>query len=188
MYAADAAGNSATLPAKDVADTVLKTLHDTTLAVVEEHRGFGIDATPDRLCAVLAAATARVATRVTGDQHRVQSGRWARFMGLAGNTIDFLARSGKGQDFHAWVVAAHPGRRLSVVDVQGMFWEAGTPYLIWNWDHELFRRGIAWQAQTATTNRVIAVAEAHTPIVDAIYAGAMEVLVDKGLVSLATAV
>jgi hypothetical protein len=158
MYADDAAHNSGELPRYAVTGPVMDAFAAAVWSAIDETDGFGVGATPGSLCAALADTGARVASLVTGDRYRVQSGWWARVAGIEGSKLSWLERTGSGQDFHAWTVCAQPGRRLVMFDPQSLFWE-DDGRLVWNWAHNL--QLIGWRAHTATTARVIALADEH---------------------------
>ena len=183
MFAQDAQRNSGALPDPSYTEAVLTVLHSSTNNLLDKHQGFGINATPNTLCAVLAAAAARLATDITGDVYRVQSGRWCRVLGMNGTTVDFIERTGSSQNFHAWVVAAQPGKRLVMLDPQALWWDSDFRRIVWDWAEDVFATGIVWRAHTVTTEKVTALAEAHSPIVDLIYISVKEELIRRDLLT-----
>lgn len=178
MYAHDAPHNSGLLPGYEVLGPVAKTFLRVVTAALKKYPHLG---NPDTLCAVLADVGARIATHITGDQYRVQSGRWTRVTGMsATSNIQWVERTGSEQDFHAWCVAAHPNHRLVMFDPQSMFWPDDNR-LVWDWSDNIDL--IGWRAHTATTQKVIALATEFSPIADYLYAATMEELLTRDLIT-----
>lgn len=165
MYAQDAERNSGALPSLEFAQGVLSAMRAAVADVLAASGGLGIGADTMGLCAVLASVGARVATEVTGDVYRVQSGHWWRLFGVNGRRYEFLERTGSGQDFHAWTVSAHPGGRLVMFDPQPWFWE-GESTVVWDWQENVRSTGIVWKARTATTAKVVALAAENQTVCD----------------------
>lgn len=182
MYAADAPGNSGVLPEYDtVLGPVIQVFLRGVRTSLEKTSGFGAGLTPDTLCAALAAVGARMATVVTGDQYRVQSGQWTRVTGITDRgVISHAHRTGSGADFHAWCVSAHPDHRLIMFDPQSVFWSDDNR-LVWGWADNIDL--IGWKAHSATTARVIALANDHSTIVEYLYATIMEELLQRDLIA-----
>lgn len=169
---ADAERNDGAIPPLAEAQRILWAIRRAAVAVLDASGRLGIEAEPMSLCAVLATVGARMATELTGNVYRPQSGKWYRVAAVEGGRVQWWERTGSGQDFHAWAVAAHPGGKLAMLDPQAMFWEP--PTVVWDWADEVFRTGVVWRAHTATTAKVVELADAHAHICEALYSVAMD--------------